>query len=220
MNDKRAPLIAGAVALVLAILLIVFLVLPKMHAVDEAKTTLSAAEAQQATLGSQLQALQQAQNDADANRAVIENVQRQIPPTADEPGFILLLSNAATRAGIKLWQFTPATPTFNAATGLTEIPVTFTVKGNYFALAEFLFNLETLPRVAKVQTATIASAGADGTTTTIISSVPFLQMTGSVTLYTTDAAAGPGSQPGPTDSSQAAATAPVAPVPTSPAPGA
>lgn len=195
MNSRRAPLIVGVVAAALAVVLILFLVLPKMHGVDAAKSTLAASQAQQQTLESQLAALQQAQADADKNKAIIAKVQQEIPPTVDEPGMFLLLSNAATRAGIKLWQFTPSPPAPDPSTGLSAIPVAFTVKGSYFALAEFLFNLETLPRVAKVQNATLGDAGASPD---VVSSVPFLQMTGSVTLYTSDTSAGPGSAPGPT----------------------
>lgn len=196
MSGRRGPLIVGAVAAVLAIMLVVFLVLPKLHAVDAAKSTLAASEGQQQTLESQLAALQQAQADADKNTAIIAKVQQELPPTVDEPGMFLLLSNAATRAGIKLWQFSPAQPTPDPTTGLSAIPVAFTVKGSYFALAEFLFNVETLPRVAKVQSATLGSAGVP--TSGVVSAVPLLQMTGSVTLYTTDQSAGPGSAPGPT----------------------
>ena len=74
--------------MVVAILLIMFLVLPKMNAVSAANTELETAKAQEATLLSQLAALQQAQDDAEANRKIIENVEQQIPPTADEPGFL------------------------------------------------------------------------------------------------------------------------------------
>lgn len=198
MRGRLGPLIAGAVVLALAVLLILFLVLPKMHSVSDAKTTLATAVNQQNTLNSQLSALKQAETDAAHDRAIIANVQRQLPPTADEPGMLLLMANSATRAGIDLWQFTPSTPTPDTQGTLSSIPVSFTVKGSYFALAEYLYNLETLPRVAKVQNVTVSSAGS--TTGTTTSSVPFLQMTGSVTFYTTDTSAGPGSEPGPTPS--------------------
>ncbi len=194
MSGRRTQIILIAGAALLAVLLVVFLVLPKMSAVNDAKTQLDTATAQQQSLESQLAALQQAQDEADKNKAIIARVNQEIPPTADESGFILLLSNAATRAGIKLWQFTPSTPTLNTTTNLSEIPVTFTVKGNYFALAEFLFNIETLPRVAKVQNATVSPSGE--TTSGSTSSVPFLQMTGAVTFYTTDTDSGPGTDPG------------------------
>jgi Tfp pilus assembly protein PilO len=92
--------------------------------------------------------------------------------------------------------------------------VTFTVKGNYFALAEFLFNVETLPRVAKVQNVTISAAGETSGTT---SSVPFLQMTGAVTFYTTDTSSGPGSDPAAAQTGSGATGTSTSPSPTAPA---
>ncbi len=205
MRGRLGPLIAAAVGLALAILLIVLLVLPKMHSVSDAKTTLASAVSHQETLNTQLSALQQAEAQAAHDKAVIANVHRQIPPTADEPGMLLLMANAATQAGIKLWQFTPSTPTVVTGATLSSIPVSFTVKGSYFALAEFLYNVETLPRVAKVQSASLSSSGSTASGTT--SAIPFLQMTGSVTFYTTDTSAGPGSQPGPTVTGGSTSTA-------------
>jgi Tfp pilus assembly protein PilO len=215
VRGKRAPLIAAAVVIALAILAIVLLVLPKMHEISDAQGKLSTAEAEQQTLKTQLQALEQAKAQEAHNRKIIANVQRQLPPTADEPGMLLLLSNAAERAGIKLWVFSPSTPvsgtpsssTSGGSTavpaGLTEIPVSFTVKGTYFALTEFLYNVETLPRVAKVQSISIGPGGAtsgsgssSGTTTSNV-----LQMTGSLNFYTTAPSAGPGAQPAGSSSS-------------------
>jgi Tfp pilus assembly protein PilO len=202
VRSRLGPLIAGAVALALAILLILLLVLPKMHSVSDAKTHLATAASQQSILNAQLSALQQAEAASARDKAVIANVQRQLPPTADEPGMLLLMSNAATQAGIKLWLFTPSTPTVVTGESLSSIPVSFTVKGSYFALAEFLYNVQTLPRVAKVQNVALSAAS---TTTGTTSSVPFLSMTGSVTFYTTDTSAGPGSQPGPTSGTSSTA---------------
>jgi Tfp pilus assembly protein PilO len=195
MTGKRAPLIVGAVGLVLAVLMILLLVLPKMHDISKAKATRTAAQEEQSTLLSQLGVLQDAKNAQAKNQAIINNVASQLPPTVDEPGLLLLLANAASRATLPLTQFTPGTPILDSTTNLSAVPVTFAVTGTYFSLAQFLFNLETLPRVAKVQSVTITTAADAGSAS---SSIPTLTMTGSVTLYTTDTNAGPGSQPGPT----------------------
>jgi Tfp pilus assembly protein PilO len=216
LKGRRAPVLVGVVAFVLALLLIFFLVLPKMHSVDEAQTTLDTTRSQRTVLQSQLEALRQAQADAPKNKQAIEDVQTQIPPTADLPGIIRLMQGAATDAGIILSTMTPSTPVFNDATGLSEITVSYTVTGTYFALTEYLYNLETLPRAAKTTDVTInvSSSGAAATTSTI----PDLSMTGSVILYTTDTSAGPGSEPGPTSASGSSSSS--TSVPTSPAPGA
>ena len=97
LRGSRAPLIAGVGALVLVGLLVFLLVLPKMGEVSDANDALAAAQAQQGTLESQLAALEQAEAAAPEAKATIQEVEQQIPPTADEPGMLLLLKNAASR---------------------------------------------------------------------------------------------------------------------------
>jgi hypothetical protein len=63
------------------------------------------------------------------------------------------------------------------------------VTGGFFAVDEFLFRLETLPRQMKVINLTVG-AGPEG--------LPQLQISMSAEAYTTDTSAGPGSIPGPT----------------------
>lgn len=202
LRGSRAPLIAGVGALVLVGLLIFLLVLPKMGQVSDANDTLAAAQAQQGTLESQLAALEQAEAAAPEAKATIQEVEQQIPPTADEPGMLLLIKNAAARSAVTLATLTPGTPALDAASGLSTIPVAVTASGNYFQLTEFLYSLETLPRAAKVLNITLApGGGSDTTTTTTVTNL--LQLQANVVLYTSDQSAGPGSVPGPTEDAAA-----------------
>jgi Tfp pilus assembly protein PilO len=204
--------VAGAATAAVVLLLIFFLVLPKMSQVSEAQDALLAARGQQSSLESQLQALEQAQLEADQARQTIEDVDRKLPPTADLPGLIQLLNNAASSASVSLLTITPATPTADPTTGLSSINVSFTAQGSYFAITEFLFNIETLPRAAKVLTLSLAPGASD---TTTFSTVVSLSATGTMVTYTQDVSAGPGSNPGPDAATPGAtgatgATAPVA----------
>jgi Tfp pilus assembly protein PilO len=192
LAGRRGPIVVGAAVAVLALLLVFFLVLPKMSQVTEAQDALTAAEAQQGSLESQLQALQQAEVDAPEAQQVIEDVDRKLPPTADLPGLILLLNNAASRASVSLLTVTPANPVPDPTTGLSSINVSVTAEGSYFAITEFLFNIETLPRAAKMLTLSLSPGASD-----TFSTVPTLSATGTMVLYTQDTSAGPGSAPGP-----------------------
>ena len=198
MRGRRGPFIAGAGVVVLALLLFLFLVSPKMGEVSTARTELEEARAEQQTLESQLSALEDARNGAAEARLIIAEVDQQIPPTADLPGLILLLQNAAVGSGLDLVTVTPGSPTFNAEAGLSVIPVTVNGNGSYFDVAEFLFRIETLPRAAKTLNVTLAPGGGEETTTTTTFGSPELTMTANVELYTSDTSAGPGSIPGPT----------------------
>jgi Tfp pilus assembly protein PilO len=192
MTGKRAPIIAGAVMAAVAILAFLFVVNPKRAAVSAATTKLDEAQNKQLSLTSQLGSLQDAQAAAPANRKIIRQVEQQVPPTVDQQGFILLLSNAAVKSGCQLATTTVATPTVDPALGFSVIPISLTMSGGYFALDEFLFQVETLPRAAKTLSITLAPQGESGTT------FGTLSMQISMELYTTDQSAGPASDPGPT----------------------
>ena len=163
MGGKRAPIFAGVAVAVVVVLVVFFLVLPKMGQVKDANAALTEAQSEQATLGAQLAALQQAQTEAPVNRETIRKVQQAIPPTVDQQGFILLMQNAAVQSSIDILTVSPGNPVFDATSGLSTITNTITTTGSYFALTEFLFKIETLPRAAKASTVTIAPSGSETT---------------------------------------------------------
>ena len=204
-KGRRGPLVAGAIFAALVILLIFFLVLPKMSQVSGAREDLAAAEAETSTLESQLAALEQAELNAPEYKATIQEVEEQIPPTLDQSGYLLLIKNAAAQSSVGLTTLTPGTPTLDPLTGLSVAPLAITASGTYFSLTEFLYSLETLPRATKVLNVAIApgTGGEATTTTTTTTTTGQLQMTASVVLYTSDVSAGTGSEPGPTSAGEA-----------------
>jgi Tfp pilus assembly protein PilO len=188
MRGRQAPIIAGAGALVLALLLILILVLPKMGEVSEAQEELEDAKVEQQTLSSRLSALEEAREEAPQNEAAIREVDRQVPPTADLPGMILLLRNAATSSGVQVLSLTPAAPTTAETAEFSSIAVSATGEGSYFAVVDYLFSIETLPRAATVESIDLSPAAGTG-----------LAFAATLTLYTSDVSSGPGSEPGPTE---------------------
>src|SRR5439155_107433 len=115
-------------------------------------------------------------------------VHNRIPPTADEPGLILLLQNAAISAGIDLVSLSPGTPVLDTTSGLSKITVSVSATGTYFDVTDFMYQIETLPRAAIVTNLSLAPGGTGGT------GVPLLTLTATVQTYTSDTSAGPGSQ--------------------------
>jgi Tfp pilus assembly protein PilO len=195
MRGKRAPILVGAAAGALALLLIFFLVLPKLSEISEAKSELADAKAQEATLRTQVAALNDAKAKATEARATIAEVKQQIPEVADEPGLINLLHNAAIGAGLQPASFSPSTPVLDPVSGLSTITVAVNATGTYYDVAEFLFRIETMRRAAKVTQLSLAPGGQGDTT---LGTVPELSLTCSIDLYTSDTSAGPGSIPGAT----------------------
>lgn len=195
--NKRAPLIVGIVFLVVAALVVVLLVLPKMNEVGEAEDRLVTAQDQQFALQGQLAALEDAQAAAPETERQIALLEDQVPSVADLPALFNLLQAAADRSAVDFFSFSPGTPTADASGGFSLVPSQITVTGSYFALDEFIFLLETLPRAAKVMSITVAPLAETTEGATSATSSLTAQM--SVEFYTTDASAGPGSVPGPTE---------------------
>ncbi len=188
MQGRRRVIVAGAGAGILALLLVLFLVLPKMAEVTEARQELEDTQAQQQTLSVQLNALRQARDEAPENEAAIREVDGMVPPTADLPGVLRLLRNAAAVSGVQVLSLTPNTPTTAESGGFSSIAVSASGEGSYFALVNYLHEIETLPRAATVQSIDLNPL--EGSTLTFAATI---------TLYTSDVSSGPGSEPGPTE---------------------
>ena len=195
--NRRAPIVAGVIAVAVALLAVFLLVLPKMSDVTTTEEELQTAEDQEVALAAQLDALEDAQAAAPETEQEIAAIDAQVPPTAELPSLFLLLQGAADRSAVDFFSFTPGTPAPNAGGTYSSIASQVTVSGGYFAIDEFLFLLETLPRAAKVTTLAVGQSGAStGGTTTSTSN---LQLQVTVEFYTTDVSAGPGSIPGPSE---------------------
>jgi Tfp pilus assembly protein PilO len=201
MTGKRAPIIAGIAVMVVAFMAFLLLVNPKRAEVAGAQKDLEDARAEQISLQTELGSLKDAEAAAPANRKIIRQVEQQLPPTADPQGLILLLSHAADQSGCDVSTTSVGTPALDPVKGFSTIGISLTVSGGYFALDEFLYQIETLPRAAKVLSISMspnAAAASTTTTTTTTTTSGSLAMQVSMELYTTDQSAGPGSDPGPT----------------------
>jgi hypothetical protein len=117
VGNQRAPLFAIIGGVVLAVLLVVFLVLPEMGKVSKAKEDLAQAQQQEQTLTVQRNALEDTRANAAENRKIIEQVHQQIPPTVDEGGLFNLINKAALDSGFPIVNISPSTPTFDDSDG-------------------------------------------------------------------------------------------------------
>ncbi|MEP6758748.1 MAG: type 4a pilus biogenesis protein PilO [Actinomycetota bacterium] len=194
MDNPRAPIFAAAGAVVIAILLVVFLVLPKIGQVSSAKDDLAAAQSEQQTLETQKSALEDTKAQAPANRQAIDEVHQKIPPTAEEPSLLLLINNSAIDSGLDLTTLAPSPPVFDAATGLSIIVLSMSATGTYNEITSFSYHIETLPRAAKITSLSLApGSGTDSLGNEVLTAT--LQ----IDAYTSDTSAGPGSVPGPSE---------------------
>jgi type IV pilus assembly protein PilO len=186
MTNRRAPLIAGIILVVLAVAAFFLLVRPKIGEVGEAEEDLEQAEQEELTLRTELERLQALRDEAPEIQRQLARFRRQIPPVADLPGLINELQDIADVSGVDFFAISPGTPAAAPGGGAAEIPATIQVVGTFFPVDEFLFRLETLPRAAKAVSVTVAE-GPEG--------LPQIDVTMDVRFYTTDTEAGPGAAP-------------------------
>ena len=137
-----------------------------------------------ATLETQLQVLRAQAKELPKKQAELAQVAAKIPDNPSLPSLIRALTAASTSAGVDFVSVTPGppaavaaaaaaaqpqaaaaataqtTPTAAAAKGaagtLATIPVALNVVGDYFAVAQFISNLENLPRALRITALTLA----------------------------------------------------------------
>ena len=191
--NKRAPLIAAGVAVLLVALTYMFLVKPKMADVAAAKVTLTQKQSEATTLQTLLATLRDDQANATKFQATIDMVDQKVPPIMDQQGILALLRLTAEQAGVDHTAVTFGTPTISPASGGSLVPVSITVQGRYFTIAEFFSKIEGLPRAAKVVQFTLSPGGS-----LLVGPAPpgTMQLQASLEFFTSDTSAGPGSDPG------------------------
>ena len=199
MSSRRGPIIAAVASILVAILVVVLLLLPKASAVHKKEDELQKAQDRQEQLQAQLGQLRDAKARAKQVQRELNRLETRIPPTADLPSLIRFLQGAADASAVDFMSVSPGTPTLTADQAVSIIPTQVTSAGTFFSVEEFMFKLETLPRAVKV-TQIQVGPGPDG--------LPQLQISMTAEVYTTDASAGPGSVPGPTEATPVPTAAP------------
>jgi Tfp pilus assembly protein PilO len=188
MNERRGPMIAGIASLLVALIALVFLLMPRISAVGKRADDIDQAVKQHQDLESQLAQLQEAKRTAKVVQQQLNHLETKIPPTTDLPSLIRLLQNASDGSAVDFMSVAPGSPG-TTIPGISTIPLQINVTGSFFSVEEFLFKLETLPRAVRVTQITV---GPGGTTP------GGLDLTMGGEVYTTDQSAGPGSIPGST----------------------
>lgn len=194
---RRGPAMAAVAGVAVILLMVVVLILPKATQIRKEQQAVEAAMQGEALLQVQLQQLRADARDARKTRQELAVFDTQIPSAADLPGLIKTLSAGAADASLDFLSLAPAQPTTTAAGDLSIVPVQVTMVGGFFAIDEYLFELESLPRVSQVTSISL-TAGPAG--------LPQLQVVASAQFYTTDLSAGPGSVPAETTLNPAAGT--------------
>jgi Tfp pilus assembly protein PilO len=157
MNTRRQLVIAAVVAVLVTIVFFLLLLKPKLNDISKTRSDVQTARAQQDTLNQQLAHLQDVKRNAPATTAKLAALSKYIPTTADIPGFIQLVQDAATQSGIDLESIAPSPPAdLSGASGVQTISVSLTVQGGFFRIEDFLAHLENMQRVVEVRSFSLA----------------------------------------------------------------
>jgi Tfp pilus assembly protein PilO len=202
IREYRMPLLIAGGGLVVAIILWVALIAPQNTKLASLQSQQTQLQGQEQQLQSRLTALQSEGQKLSANCADLQKISTQIPsvqsPTdidAEESSFEHQFNDLASTSGVTLSQFsgfTPAgaagttAPTTSAGTtspaGVTAVPTTLTVQGNYGQITAFINGLDSFPRLFVIQkfvlgygqasTATASSAATASVSSSSASATP------------------------------------------------
>ena len=187
VREYRMPLLIAGGALVVAIILWLALIAPQNSKLASLQSQETQLQGQESVLQAKLTALQSEGQKLSSNCADLQKITTQIPsvqsPTnvdAEESSFESQFNDLAGASGVSLAQFSgfaPATstsaatpaPTASAATptstsGVTAVPTTLTVQGNYGQVTAFINGLDSFPRLFVIQKFVLSyGAAATGT---------------------------------------------------------
>jgi len=177
VKEYRNPLIIAGGALVVALLLWVVLISPQNSKLSTLKAQTVQLQGQETALQARLSALQSEGQKLSSNCADLQRISTQIPsvqtPTdvdAEESSFESQFNELAASSGVTLAQFSGFAPAGTAAgssqpttsgsstttTGVTAVPTTLTVQGNYGQMTSFVNGLDSFPRLFIIQRLTLA----------------------------------------------------------------
>jgi Tfp pilus assembly protein PilO len=169
LREYRMPLFIAGGALVIALILWVALISPQNSKLSSLQAQSVQLQGQEASVQARLSSLQSEGLKLSSNCADLQKISTQIPsvqsPTdidAEESSFESQFNQLAATSGVSLAQFSgfaPASATAGATgtaavgstAGVTAVPTTLTVQGDYAQMTAFVNGLDKFPRLFVIQ---------------------------------------------------------------------
>jgi Tfp pilus assembly protein PilO len=146
---RNKLMLAGAVAVLLAVLVLVLLVLPQFQQLRTYDDQIAAADqqiSQAQALLAQRQEIKARSAETEAKRIRLAN---QMPETPELPSLIIELQDTVNEAGLEFASLTPSEPTQTEA-GYSEISIALLVKGTWQDTVDLLQRLPKLTRQVRI----------------------------------------------------------------------
>jgi Tfp pilus assembly protein PilO len=151
ISPRDRLIVTIALAVVVVVALVAFLVYPQVQQVGKLST-----EVTQATAEAQAAKLQLEERQAFKDRAVETSakwlrLQNQVPDNPDLPAMIIELQDTAFKSGVQVVTVTPTVPVEDElAPGVSKIPVTIEVIGSWTDTVDYMESLFRLDRGLRV----------------------------------------------------------------------
>lgn len=155
---RRGIVIGGVlVAVVVTALWWLLIIQPRNDEVDDVNREIDDAAAQETQLRNQILEFSAIKVQETSYLFAIGQMEAAIPLSPEADAFIDQINFLAQRTGVELLSLTLAPPTQSTAEGQTgfEIQAAMSIEGEYFEMLGFLYGLEELERIVRVDTLTI-----------------------------------------------------------------
>lgn len=154
---KRTGLILGVLgAFLLTALWWFFVMSPTNTRISEARDQLESEQDNQVLLQTQLMRLKKIQENELTYRSAIGALEAGIPPTPQMPALIDVLSELAGDSGVEWDSGTYGNPIEVEGEDYFEIPVTLTVRGQFFEILGYLYGIADLERIVRIDSVSIS----------------------------------------------------------------
>ncbi|NND04109.1 MAG: type 4a pilus biogenesis protein PilO, partial [Acidimicrobiia bacterium] len=152
----RTKLLLGILVLVLiTVLWFVFFFSPRRDAIAAAETEHDNALLRESTLRTRLSVLQEIKDNELSYLFAIGEMEASIPTSPQADAFIEDITFLAESTGVELSSISLTPPLSDPTTGGFEVPIAITIEGEYFELLGFLYGVEALDRLVRVDGITL-----------------------------------------------------------------
>ena len=151
VSPRDRLIITIALAVLVVVALIAFLVYPQFQSVGRLN-----AEVNDATIAANTAKLKLQERQAFKDRAIETSakwlrLQNQVPDNPDLPSLIIELQDTAFKSGVQVVTVTPTSPSADdAAVGVSKIPMSIEILGSWADTVDFLESLVRLDRGVRV----------------------------------------------------------------------
>jgi Tfp pilus assembly protein PilO len=151
LSGTVGKVLVGVLALLLITVIWWFVFFsPKRDAIDAAKAEQETAALRQETLETRLRQLRAIKDNELSYLFAIGQMESSIPATPQADAFIEDITFLAETTGVELGSISLTPPVADPDTGGFEVPVSLTIEGEYFEVLGFLYGVEALDRLVRV----------------------------------------------------------------------